>query len=54
MSTVSENGTSASVAQAVNIEITGASANIQPTEPAGRKSCLKSSLPMSAMGCSAP
>ena len=54
MSTVFENGTSASVAHAVNIEIAGASANIQPIEPLGRNCCLKSSLPMSAIGCRAP
>ena len=33
MSTVSENGTIASVATAVSIEIAGASANIQPIAP---------------------
>ena len=54
MSTVSENGTIASVATAVNIEIAGASANIQPIAPFGRNCSLNSSLPMSAIGCSAP
>ena len=54
MSTTSENGMIAIVAAAVTIEITGASANSQPLEPAGRNCALKTSLPMSAIACSAP
>ena len=52
MSTTSENGMIAIVAAAVTIEITGASANSQPLEPAGRNWALKTSLPMSAIACS--
>ena len=54
MSTTSENGMIAIVAAAVTIEITGASANSQPLAPAGRNWALKTSLPMSAIACSAP
>jgi hypothetical protein len=54
MSTVSENGMIATVATAVSMEIAGASANSQPIEERGRNCSLKSSLPMSAMGCSIP
>ena len=54
MSTVSENGMIAIVAVAVSIEIAGASANSQPTEVRGRNCSLKTSLPMSAIACSAP
>ena len=54
MSTMSENGMIAIVAAAVIIEITGASANSQPVDVRGRNCALKTSLPMSAIGCSAP
>ena len=40
--------------ESFSIEITGASANSQPVEPAGRNCCLKTSLPMSAIACSRP
>ena len=51
---MSENGISAIDATAVSIEIAGASANIQPIELLGRNCSLNSSLPMSAIGWSAP
>ena len=54
MSTTSENGMIAIVAAAVIIEITGAIANSQPFAVRGRNCSLKSSLPMSAIGCRAP
>ena len=54
MSTVSENGMIATVAQAVIIEIAGAIANSQPIDERGRNCSLKTSLPMSAIGCSIP
>ena len=54
MSTVSENGMIAIVAVAVIIETAGASANIQPVAVRGRNCALKSSFPMSAIGCSSP
>ena len=54
MSTTSENGRIAIVAVAVSIEIIGATANSQPFAVRGRNCALKSSLPMSAIGCIAP
>jgi hypothetical protein len=54
MSTVFENGMTAIAAIAVIMETTGASTKTQPTELRGRNCSLKTSLPMSAMGCSAP
>ena len=51
---VSPKGMIANAAQAVRIEITGASANRTPTEVVGRNCSLVSSLRMSAIGCSAP
>ena len=54
MSTVSENGITAIVATAVIIEIAGAIANSQPIEVRGRNCSLKTSLPMSAIGCRIP